>query len=113
MTLNPSSAPFSDQPVAVVTSILPSPEKSFHGATLSSRMAASLRSARPYLFSHMVINILSDTQASTAALSRFSRPDHLHPHPFGKVDYYLEDEGMPFLEGSLGGLTGISADTFE
>ncbi|KIK62079.1 hypothetical protein GYMLUDRAFT_138091, partial [Collybiopsis luxurians FD-317 M1] len=110
------------QSVAVVTSILPSPDKSFHGATLSSftsiamdpyplvsfslrtpsRMAASLRGAHPQLSSHMVINILSAAQASTAVL--FSRPD-LHPQPFENVDYSLNDEGIPVLEGSLGALS--------
>ncbi|KAF5384639.1 hypothetical protein D9757_007465 [Collybiopsis confluens] len=110
------------QPVAVVTSLLPSPDKTFHGATLSSftsiamdpyplvafslkipsRMASSLRVAHPQLSSHMVVNILSASQASTAIL--FSRPD-LHPHPFEQVGYYLNDEGIPILEGSLGALS--------
>jgi flavin reductase (DIM6/NTAB) family NADH-FMN oxidoreductase RutF len=113
------------QPVAVVTSFmppnqrLPSDAPKYHGATLSSftsiamephplvafsmrvpsRMAASLKSSGR---SHMVINLLCATQASTAV--RFSRPD-LYPNPFSNVSYFLNEEGLPVIEASLGALS--------
>ncbi|KAJ4470183.1 flavin reductase like domain-containing protein [Lentinula aciculospora] len=114
------------QPVAVVTSLLhPTANKSpsnYHGATLSSfssiamdpyplvafslripsRMAASLRSALPEPPSDMVVNILSAAQASSAVL--FSRSD-LHPNPFLEVEYTLNSEGIPVLQGCLGALS--------
>lgn len=119
------------QPVAVITSLLRSPESpnvnSFHGATLSSfssiamdpyplvafslripsRMATSLthafsrKDALDYE-SDMVINILSAAQASTAVL--FSRPD-LHRNPFEEISYSLNSDGIPILEQSLGALS--------
>ncbi|RDX54196.1 hypothetical protein OH76DRAFT_1398515 [Lentinus brumalis] len=101
------------------------PSKSrFHGATLSSfssiamdphplvafslripsRMATSLASAHSATSapSHMVINILSERQASTAV--RFSRPD-LHAEPFVGLPHTLTHEGLPVLEGSVGALS--------
>ncbi|KAJ3878464.1 flavin reductase like domain-containing protein [Lentinula edodes] len=115
----------SAQPVAVVTSLLHYNDTSpndYHGATLSSfssialdpyplvafslripsRMATSLRSAHPDPPSDMVVNILSATQAPTAVL--FSRPD-LHPNPFQEVEFTLNREGIPVLEGCLGALS--------
>jgi flavin reductase (DIM6/NTAB) family NADH-FMN oxidoreductase RutF len=108
------------QPVAVVTSFMPAGYgHTYHGATLSSftsiamdpyplvtfalrtpsRMAMSLKSHQP---SHMVINILSAAQASTAIA--FSRPD-LHHDPFSSTPFSLNQEGLPMLEGSLGVLS--------
>jgi flavin reductase (DIM6/NTAB) family NADH-FMN oxidoreductase RutF len=113
------------QPVAVVTSFLPpntpAPPSGFryHGATLSSftsiamephplvtfsmrvpsRMATSLKSPGT---SHMVINLLSAAQASTAV--QFSRPD-LYPEPFTHVPFFLNEEGLPVIKGSLGALS--------
>ena len=119
------------QPVSVITSFmpelnlpLPSPSiPKYHGATLSSftsiamdphplisfslripsRMATTLRSASSRKSkSHMVINILSASQESTAI--KFSRPD-LYPEPFKFVPYALSEEGLPVLEESLGALS--------
>ncbi|KAF8159887.1 flavin reductase like domain-containing protein [Crassisporium funariophilum] len=114
------------QPVAVVSSFMPSSSESsknaFHGATLSSftsiamdpyplvtfalripsRMATYLESAPMDSPSHMVINLLSAEQASVAV--KFSRPD-LHPDPFAEVRYRLTEEGIPMLEGCLGALS--------
>ncbi|KAI0358256.1 hypothetical protein OH77DRAFT_1256558 [Trametes cingulata] len=119
------------QPVAVVTALM-DPALSdktehpsrFHGATLSSfssismephplvafslripsRMATSLTSAHSStsLFSHMVINILSEAQAPTAV--RFSRPD-LYPEPFVSLPHSLTKEGLPMLDGSVGAIS--------
>ena len=50
----------------------------------------------------MVINILSERQASTAV--RFSRPD-LHPEPFVGLPHTLTQEGLPVLDGSVGALS--------
>ncbi|KAI0676012.1 flavin reductase like domain-containing protein [Trametes maxima] len=119
------------QPVAVVTALMdpaiPQATKNpsqFHGATLSSftsisldphplvafslripsRMATSLTSAHSSgdLYSHMVINILSEHQASTAL--RFSRPD-LYPEPFASLPHTLTEEGLPILDGSVGAMS--------
>ena len=114
------------QPVAVITSNLLTalPEHSFthHGATLSSftsiamdpyplvsfslripsRMATALKAAHSCSKSHMVINVLSAAQESTAV--RFSRPD-LYTEPFSSVPYTLSEEGLPVLEGCLGALS--------
>lgn len=113
------------QPVAVVTSLMPSSEKAghaFHGATLSSftsiamdphplvtfalrlpsRMATALHLTRSDMPAHMVVNLLSADQASLAVT--FSRPD-LHPNPFSALRYTLTEEGLPVLEGSLGALS--------
>lgn len=96
--------------------------RTFHGATLSSftcismepypliafalripsRMATSLKSAEAHHPSHMVINLLSSSQTSTAV--EFSRAD-LYPEPFSTVPYMLSEEGLPILEGSLGALS--------
>lgn len=115
------------QPVAVVTSLMPKEHlsgshSSFHGATLSSfssiamephplvafsiripsRMATSLKTAHLDVPSHLVINILSANQANVAV--HFSRPD-LHPHPFTSISHTLTHEGLPIIQGSLGGLS--------
>ncbi|KAH9849848.1 flavin reductase like domain-containing protein [Lenzites betulinus] len=119
------------QPVAVVTSFMdpatqqPTEHPSrFHGATLSSfssismdphplvafslripsRMATSLTSAHTStgLYSHMVINILSEHQAPTA--QRFSRAD-LYPEPFVSLPYSLTEEGLPILDGAVGAMS--------
>lgn len=115
------------QPVAVITSNLNLPGggdalRHHHGATLSSftsiamdpyplvsfslripsRMATALKGASASLPSHMVVNILSATQESTAV--RFSRPD-LYPDPFSSIPYTMSEEGLPVLEGSLGALS--------
>ncbi|KAJ7777157.1 flavin reductase like domain-containing protein [Mycena metata] len=115
------------QPVAVVTSFM-SPDASlrtdedtpkYHGATLSSftsiamdpvplvsfalripsRMASSLNSSSS---SDMVINLLCAGQASVA--TSFSRPD-LHPRPFATTPYFLNAEGLPVIQGSLGAIS--------
>lgn len=115
------------QPVAVVTSFMPSSRSNndrarYHGATLSSftsiamdphplvafslrhpsRMAQSLKSAHPNLPAHMVVNLLSAAQTSTAV--KFSRPD-IYPEPFSTVPYLLSEEGLPMLSGSLGAVS--------
>nr|QIE48473.1 hypothetical protein [Trametes gibbosa] len=119
------------QPVAVVTSFMdpatqqPAEHPSrFHGATLSSfssismdphplvafslripsRMATSLTSAHTStgLYSHMVINILSERQETAA--QRFSRAD-LYPEPFVSLPYSLTAEGLPVLSGAVGALS--------
>lgn len=119
------------QPVAVVTSLMdPTTSQAtthpsrFHGATLSSfssismdphplvafslripsRMATSLTSAHSStsLYSHMVINILSERQAHTAM--RFSRAD-LYPEPFVSLPHSLTEEGLPVLDGAVGALS--------
>lgn len=120
----------SAQPVAVVTSLMPdAPQHAtththarFHGATLSSfssiamdpyplvafslripsRMATSLKNAHSHLPSHMVVNILSAAQRATAVT--FSRVD-LYPTPFAETPYFLTEEGLPVIEGSLGALS--------
>jgi flavin reductase (DIM6/NTAB) family NADH-FMN oxidoreductase RutF len=109
------------QPVAVVTSNLQH-SPTHHGATLSSftsiamdphplisfslripsRMATALKAADSHSKSHMVINVLSAAQESTAV--RFSRPD-LYPEPFSSIPYLLSEEGLPVLEGCLGALS--------
>ncbi|KAF8889265.1 flavin reductase like domain-containing protein [Infundibulicybe gibba] len=114
------------QPVAVVTSRLPSRDKNqpgqFHGATLSSftsiamdpyplvtfslripsRMAMSLKCPAPGSSSPMVVNLLSAQQESIAR--KFSRPD-LHPEPFSNTSYSLSKEGLPVIAGSLGAIS--------
>lgn len=50
----------------------------------------------------MVVNILSAAQVDVAV--RFSRVD-LYPHPFTDAPYFLSEEGLPVLEGSLGALS--------
>ena len=117
----------SAQSVAVVTSHMPSESKSgphseFHGATLSSfssialdphplvafslrmpsRMATSLQNADYSKPSHMVVNILSACQASTAI--RFANA-RLHPRPFAESRYSLTEEGLPILHDSLGAIS--------
>ncbi|KIM88134.1 hypothetical protein PILCRDRAFT_814040 [Piloderma croceum F 1598] len=109
------------QPVAVVTSNLQH-SPTHHGATLSSftsiamdpyplisfslripsRMATALKAADSRSKSHLVINVLSAAQESTAV--RFSRPD-LYPEPFSSIPYLLSEEGLPVLEGCLGALS--------
>ncbi|THV05080.1 hypothetical protein K435DRAFT_745890 [Dendrothele bispora CBS 962.96] len=86
---------------------------------IPSRMAASLAKAHSDSYgsgvmdntttndnnvvgSHMVVNILSAAQANTAVI--FSRPD-LHPDPFSEVKYFLNAEGIPVLDGSLGAIS--------
>ena len=82
---------------------------------IPSRMATSLKNAHEdttnlehnavlcsHLPSHMVVNILSASQADVAV--QFSRAD-LHPHPFDHVQYKLTEEGLPVLMGSLGALS--------
>ncbi|KAJ7036564.1 flavin reductase like domain-containing protein, partial [Mycena alexandri] len=120
------------QPVAVVTSFMSpdaslrtdedTPEPMYHGATLSSftsiamdpvplvtfalripsRMASSLNSSPSNSPSDMVINLLCAGQASIA--TSFSRPD-LHPHPFSTTPYFLNAEGIPVIQGSLGAIS--------
>ncbi|KAG2011304.1 hypothetical protein CC2G_011442 [Coprinopsis cinerea AmutBmut pab1-1] len=51
---------------------------------------------------HMVINILSHTQADIA--HRFSRPD-LFPQPFSSTPYSLTKDGLPILHDSLGAIS--------
>ncbi|KAF9785252.1 flavin reductase like domain-containing protein [Thelephora terrestris] len=117
----------SAQSVAIVTSHMCSehkagPHSEFHGATLSSfssialdphplvafslrmpsRMATSLQNADYSKPSHMVINLLSACQASTAV--RFANA-RLHPHPFTETRYSLTEDGLPILHDSLGAIS--------
>lgn len=117
----------SAQSVAIVTSYMPpengvGPPSEFHGATLSSfssialdphplvafslrmpsRMATSLQNADYSKPSHMVINILSACQASTAI--RFANA-RLHPYPFNETRYSLTKDGLPILHDSLGAIS--------
>ena len=139
------------QPVAVITSFMPSTDAitkaatnheklntaRFHGATLSSftsiamdpyplvafalripsRMATTLNSLSPPSSlstfqpassnpsAHMVINLLSASQAPEAV--KFSRPD-LYPAPFATNDgpkFSLTKEGLPVLHDVVGALS--------
>lgn len=122
------------QPVAVVTSFMPTSENDkhdvsngsprFHGATLSSfssiamdpyplvsfslripsRMATSLTSS--YSTSPKVsYMVINILSAAQADVAvRFSRPD-LHKDPFVSTPYHLTEEGLPVIEGSLGALS--------
>ena len=118
----------SAQSVAIVMSHMPldhkasGPHSEFHGATLSSfssialdphplvafslrmpsRMATSLQNADYSKPSHMVINLLSACQASTAV--RFANA-RLHPHPFAGTRYSLTEDGLPILHDSLGSIS--------
>ncbi|KAF9649202.1 hypothetical protein BDM02DRAFT_3114150 [Thelephora ganbajun] len=117
----------SAQSVAIVTSHMPlksraGPHSEFHGATLSSfssialdphplvafslrmpsRMTTSLQNADYSKPSHMVINILSACQTSTAI--RFANA-RLHSHPFVKTRYSLTEDGLPILHDSLGAIS--------
>jgi flavin reductase (DIM6/NTAB) family NADH-FMN oxidoreductase RutF len=117
----------SAQSVAIVTSHMPlekrvGPHSKFHGATLSSfssialdphplvafslrmpsRMATSLQNVDCSKPSHMVINILSACQASTAV--RFANA-RLHPYPFAETRYSLTEDGLPILYDSLGAIS--------
>ena len=65
-------------------------------------MATSLQNADYSKLSHMVINILSACQASTAV--RFADPLH-HPHPFAETRYSLTEDGLPMLHDSLGAIS--------
>ena len=65
-------------------------------------MATALKAVDSRSKSHMVINVLSAAQESTAV--RFSRPD-LYPDPFSSIPYLLSEEGLPVLEGCLGALS--------
>ena len=109
------------QSVSVITTVLPTIEADdapvYHGATLSSftsiamypqplvsfslrtpsRMAESLQRSKNSVIPHMVINLLSATQAHLAL--QFSRP---REHPFACVPYYLSLEGIPILRGCIG-----------
>ncbi|KAF8486599.1 flavin reductase like domain-containing protein, partial [Gautieria morchelliformis] len=114
------------QSVSVITTVLPTMEHDlrpvYHGATLSSfasiamypqpfvsfslrtpsRMAESLHREQPRisLRSHMVINLLSASQAHLAL--RFSRQ---REDPFASTDFFLSPEGIPILHGCLGALS--------
>ena len=117
----------SAQSVAIVTSHMPTenrvgPNSEFHGATLSSfssialdphplvafslripsRMATTLQNSDYSKPSHMVINVLSACQASTAV--RFANA-RLHPHPFTETRYSLTEDGLPILHDSLGAIS--------
>ena len=117
----------SAQSVAIVTSRMPSenrlgPHSQFHGATLSSfssialdphplvafslrmpsRMATSLQNSDYSQQSHMVINILSACQVSTAI--RFANA-RLNPQPFAETRYSLTEDGLPILHDSLGAIS--------
>lgn len=100
----------------------------YHGATLSSftsiamdpyplvsfalripsRMASVLRSlSKSSPSAHMVINLLSSSQASTALT--FSRPD-MYPTPFlgsssGAIAYTLSQDGLPIITDAIGALS--------
>lgn len=50
----------------------------------------------------MVINLLCAAQAPIAV--QFSRPD-LYPEPFSHVPFFLNEEDLPVIEGSLGALS--------
>jgi flavin reductase (DIM6/NTAB) family NADH-FMN oxidoreductase RutF len=67
-------------------------------------MATTLSSASSSSSAHMVVNLLSSHQSSTAIM--FSRPD-LYPVPFEASDvrYSLSEEGLPILKGVVGALS--------
>ena len=122
------------QSVSVITTVLhPSSETRgvlkpvYHGATLSSfasvsmypypvvafalrtpsRMANSLwdtQRACDRFKPHMVINLLSASQAQQAL--QFSRPREFR-HPFASTPYFLSQEHIPVLRGSLGALSCV------
>lgn len=115
------------QSVSVITTLLP-PMKAdhahsiYHGATLSSftsiamyphplvsfslrtpsQLAESLHHDHSHVpvIPHMVINLLSATQAHLAV--QFSRP---REDPFASASYSLSPEGIPILQGCLGALS--------
>ena len=117
------------QSVSVITAVLRTTEPDdailrpvYHGATLSSftsiamypqpfvsfslrtpsRMAESLHRDRPHISvkSHLVINLLSASQAHVAL--RFSLP---REDPFASTEYFLSSEGIPILRGCLGAIS--------
>ncbi|KAH9066551.1 flavin reductase like domain-containing protein [Lactarius vividus] len=123
------------QPVAVVTSLMPSPDparrshlsSNFHGATLSSFTSISMSPHHLVAFSLRVPSRMATTLAclpSEASSPRthmvinllaapqarvatlFSRPD-LHPRPFEdpEIQWSLSPDGFPMLHGCLGALS--------
>ncbi|KDR67669.1 hypothetical protein GALMADRAFT_257923 [Galerina marginata CBS 339.88] len=135
-----SFMPNSRTPTSPANSIDHKKANIYHGATLSSftsiamdpyplvafalripsRMATTLaslsNSSSPSSLpsaqgaAHMVVNLLSASQASTAVT--FSRPD-LHPTPFhdssslekNGVPYILSQDGLPIINGVVGALS--------
>ena len=122
------------QPVAVVTSLMPSPDCAsssststrpfkFHGATLSSFTSISMSPHHLVAFSLRVPSRMATSLArlpSTASshmvinllaasqarvATVFSRPD-IHPRPFEDpgVQWSLSHDGFPMLHGCLGAL---------
>jgi len=104
-TQNPLQTKFHGATLSSFTSIAmdPYPLVSF-ALRIPSRMATTLSSLPATISAHMVVNLLSANQASTAIA--FSRPD-LHPAPFTNpnVQYTLSEEGLPVLEGVVGALS--------
>ncbi|KAF5316780.1 hypothetical protein D9619_006521 [Psilocybe cf. subviscida] len=92
--------------MATSLSSLVAPSASSRTRTPSS--ATPPFSPPPLYPSHMVINLLSASQASEAIT--FSRPD-LHPTPFlnptnpNGVKYTLSPDGLPVLRGAVGALS--------
>ncbi|KAH7335200.1 flavin reductase like domain-containing protein [Rhizoctonia solani] len=113
----------SAQPVTVMTTRLGDAKRTCHGAVLSSftsvglhpfplvafairkpsRLADALHAnklAQPNSM-HGIINILADHQSEISKM--FSRPD-LYTEPFSSIPYG-DQEGMPILEETIGGLS--------
>ncbi|KAG5651570.1 hypothetical protein H0H81_008218 [Sphagnurus paluster] len=65
-------------------------------------MAEILQQAQIHDPSHMVINLLSAEQASTAV--KFSRAD-LYLEPFSSTSHSISKEGHPILDGCLGSMS--------
>jgi flavin reductase (DIM6/NTAB) family NADH-FMN oxidoreductase RutF len=72
--------------------------------TLNMTVSTPLSSPKYETPTHMVINLLSSTQARHAV--KFSRPD-LHPTPFAdpEIPYTLSPDGLPILDGCLGAIS--------
>ncbi|KAH9046571.1 flavin reductase like domain-containing protein [Lactarius hengduanensis] len=123
------------QPVAVVTSLMPSPDparrshspSNFHGATLSSFTSISMSPHHLVAFSLRVPSRMATTLArlpleassprphmvinllaapQARVATLFSRPD-LHPLPFEdpEIQWSLSPDGFPVLHGCLGALS--------
>ncbi|KAJ7230407.1 flavin reductase like domain-containing protein, partial [Mycena pura] len=119
------------QPVAVVTSFMPSDasirtgednsndQPIYHGATLSSftsiamdpiplitfalRIPSRMASALNSSLSSSPSDMVINILSSHQAsiATGFSRPD-LYPHPFRTTPYFLSSDGLPIIRGSLG-----------
>jgi flavin reductase (DIM6/NTAB) family NADH-FMN oxidoreductase RutF len=89
-------------PYPLVTFALRIPSRM--ATTLNTMVSTTSSSSKHKMPAHMVINLLSSTQAQHAV--KFSRPD-LHPTPFAdpEIPYTLSQDGMPILDGCLGAIS--------